>query len=194
MLRTVPFLLLLLRAVSAMANEGGGHHGEAELDEHTIHTIIYQCINVAMIAVGLVYFLRKPVREYFQGKHNSYVHAAEKAMAAQRRAEEERMHVEVQLAKLESTHQESIERAKAEAADLRNALIQEAREFSKRLQQETQAAAQLEIEKAKQALRQQIIQESFVLAQSQIKTAVSSEDHARLNKDFIQNIETAVQS
>lgn len=181
-------LLVLFSGLMVWANE---EHGPAELDEKTIRTIIYQAINIVAIFVGLYYFLREPIRQYFSQKHKSYVAAAEKAMTAQKMAEEERLKIQVQLSKLETTTHESLARARAEAADLRNNLVAEAQALSKRIHEETHNAAILEIEKAKNVLRQEMINEAISVAQNQIRSAVSSEDHARLNKEFIQNIEAA---
>lgn len=184
-------LLTFVMSSVALAAGGGGHdaHGPAHLDEATLQTIIYQAINVAVIVFGLIFFLRKPAKEFFANKHVAFVQAAEKAMAAQKKAEQERHEIEIQLAKLEQSRQESVSRAKAEAADLRNSLIAEANALSKRIHDESHAAAALEIEKAKVAIRQQMIEEATKLAQSQISGMVSNDDHARLNKEFIQNIE-----
>lgn len=188
LLRQATLLLVFLSAASVLAASGGDHHGGG-LDEKTIRTIMYQAINLGVILIGLVYFLRQPVREYFASKHQSYVQAAEKAQAARKQAEDEYQKTQTQLSKLEATTQESISRARAEAADLRNNLVAEAQSLSKRIHDETHAAAVLEIEKAKNALRQEMISEAIKVAQGQIQSAVSSEDHARLNKEFIKNIE-----
>lgn len=191
MLSKSTLLIVLLSSARVLA-EGGAHgaaHGEAHLDEATLQTIIYQAINVGVIIVALVYFLRKPVKEFFANKHQTFVVAAERAQLAQKKAEDERRQIEIQLQRLEQTTQESVSRAKAEATDLRNSLVAEAQALSKRIQDEGHATAVLEVEKAKNALRIQMIDEATKLAQSEIGGAVSTDDHARLNKEFIQNIE-----
>ncbi|PWU22600.1 MAG: hypothetical protein C5B49_00380 [Bdellovibrio sp.] len=185
-------ILVLLKATLCFANEGHagpGGHG-VEFDEHAQQVIIYQAINFLIVVAGLIYFLRKPVREFFIERHSQYVKAAEKATEALRLAEQEHQQIKVQLSLLESTSLESVARARAEAADLRNSLIAEAENLAKRIQQEARASAILEVEKAKQTLREQMIAESTHSATTQIRQAVSREDLIRLNKEFIQNIET----
>lgn len=181
-------LIILSMALPALA-AGGHHHGEAHLDEATLKTIMFQAINVGLVLAGLVYYLRKPVRDYFAQKHAAFVGAAEKAMAAQKKAEEEHQKVQAALSKLEATHQDSIARAHAEAVDLRNSLLAEAKELTKRIQNEAVATTEIEIEKAKRELRQQMIEEAIKVAQAQIKGVLSNEDHARLNKEFLKNFE-----
>jgi F-type H+-transporting ATPase subunit b len=186
-------LILLASAIASAADHGShGGHG-AGLDEHTLKTIMYQAINVGILVVALIYFLKDGVRQYFKDKQTSYLAAAEKAQAVRRQAEQSHMEIKVQLTKLESTADESISRARAEAADLRNQMVAEAQAMSKRIREEAEAAARLEVERAQNALRVQMIQEASKLAEQTFKEKVSGEDHRRLQGDFIQNIE-AVQS
>lgn len=182
-------LMLFSMAGQALAASGG--HGEAHLGEHQIQVITYQAINLGAIAIGLFYFLRKPVKDYFKQKHANYMKAAEIALEAQRKAESEHLQIQVQLSKLESTKHESLQRAKAEAADLRNSLVQEAQVLSKRIQEEMHATAQLEVQKAKIYLRQAMVDGAIQAADQKVKTVLSREDHARLNGEFVANIEAA---
>lgn len=184
--------LVVLAVRVVFANEGGGH-GEAHHDEGltdaVLKTVIYQAINVGLIIVGLVYFLRAKVRQFFVDKKATYVAAAEKAKVARQAAEDERMQIQVQLNKLISTADESVSRAKTEAADMKLQLLAEAQALSKRIREEAAATARLEVEKARNHLREELLKESFSIAQSQMNSKVSSDDHARLQGEFINNIQ-----
>lgn len=180
--------LTILLPLMAFAAEHGESH-EAVLDEHAIKTIIYQCINIAILVGGLIYFLKDTVRAFFKEKREVYLAAAEKAQAARRQAEEEHMHIKVQLTKLESTAEETISRARAEAADMRNQMVAEAQAMSKRIREDAEMASRLEVEKARASLRAEMIKEAGRQAEQAIKKEVSSDDHRRLQTDFIQNIE-----
>lgn len=180
---------LLLIAAIARASGGGDHGGGHGLDAHTIKTIIYQCINVSIMIGGLVYILKKPVKDFFKSRQETYLHAAGRAQAAKSQAEAEHHEIKVKLTKLDSTADESISRAKAEAADLRSSILAEAEELSKRIKKEAEVAAQLEIEKAKNHLREDMIKEAAKLAAQNLQAAVSKDDHKRLQGDFINNIQ-----
>ncbi|GIL17174.1 MAG: hypothetical protein BroJett040_09250 [Oligoflexia bacterium] len=183
---------LLLLAALAQASDAahGGGHG---LDAHAIKTIIYQIINVSIMIGGLFYIMKKPVKDFFKGRREAYLHAAGRAQAARAKAEEEHLDIKVKLTKLESTADESISRAKAEAADLRSSIMAEAEELSKRIRKEAEAAAQLEIEKAKTHLREDMIREAAKLAAHNMQSSVTSEDHKRLQSEFINNIQAVQQ-
>ena len=68
-------------------------------------------------------------------------------------------------------------------------LMVDAEALSKRIREEAALTAKLEIEKAKNHLRDQIIKESFAVAQAQLSSLVSKEDHARLQGEFLHNIQ-----
>lgn len=190
MLRVLSALIIALLPALVFAASEGEHHGPAHLTDHDVQKIIYQAINVGAILIGLIYFLRKPIVEFFNQRRRDYQTAAARSQEIQRKAEEERKNIESQLIKLESTADESISRARAEAADLKANLINEAKLLSERLRKEAETTAIVEVAKAKAVLKEQTIEEAAKLAEKQVSTSVSADDHLRLNKEFIKNIET----
>lgn len=184
-MKLLSFVGLILISTLVFANEHGGGAGH---DEIPLKTIMYQSINVTILFAGLFYFLKNPVKSFFKEKKELFLSAAQKAQEAKAAAEEEHLAIQVKLTKLESTADESISRARAEAADLKKQLIQEAHTISKRIKSEAEAAAKLEIEKAKNKLREDMILEATKLARAQFVAGVSADDHKRLQGDFIDNI------
>ena len=185
------FILLLLAPSVLMAAEGA--EALPELDAKAIKLIIYQAINVAIVIGIIVYFLKDTVRQFFKEKKATYLLQAEKAQAVRKQAEQEHMQIQIQLTKLESTADETLSRARAEAADMRNQMMNEAQVISRRIHEEAAAAAKLEVEKARNSLRKEIILESARQAEKFMKEKVSPEELQRLQNDFAQNIQ-AVQS
>lgn len=190
MSRILSLLFMLLFPILVFAAGGGEHGGEAHLTDHDKHKIMFQAINVGIILAGILYFGTKPIKKVFLQRRADYLKAAEKSLELKKRAEEEKKNIQAQLTKLESTADESISRARAEAADLKANLINEAKQLSERLRKEAESTAIVEVAKAKALLRTQTIEEAATLAEKQVASAVSNEDHLRLNKEFIKNIET----
>jgi F-type H+-transporting ATPase subunit b len=187
------FILFMLDIVfysQAFAAGGSGGHG---LDEHAIKTIIYQAINVFVLFGGLIYFLKKPVQQHFKQKKESFIASASKAESARAAAESEHMQIQVKLTKLQNTADESISRAKAEAASVRNQMVAEAEAVSKRIKDEAAVAAKLEYEKAKARIRDLMLQEAIEASRAQLSSKVSNEDHARLQGNFINNMQAGQQ-
>lgn len=172
----------------ASAESGHGGHGSVGLDDQTIKTMIYQALNVFILVAALVYGLKSTVKDFFKQKKEVFLSTAKKAQSLKQQAEEEHAQIKVQLTKLESSATESISRARADAAEMKQQLIIEAQALSKRIQEEAELAARLEVTRAKNQLREQMIQQASLLASDQIVQKVSAEDHRRLQGDFIQNV------
>lgn len=174
---------LMLLPVSVFAS-GGEHKGGIPWD-----TITYQAINVSIVFGALLYFARRPIKEFFSGKREAFVEASEKATSVKKKAEQDHLEIKVQLTKLESTADESVARARAEAADLRLALISEAEALSEKMKKDAENAAKLEVERAKISLRKQLVEDALEQARKQLTTAVSAENQERLQDNFINNIQ-----
>lgn len=185
-MRILTITLLLLAGSAALAAGGGHGHGGGIPTQ----TIIYQTINVVILVAGLIYFLRKPVRAYFTEKRATFLAEAAKSQAAKEAAEREHQDIKNRLAKLESSKEESISRAKAEAADLRNQLLADAQTLSKRIQEEAKNAAANEVDRAKRQLREELLKEAMLAAKKDLEGQVSSSDQQRLQDQFISNIKT----
>lgn len=181
--RLIVILITLLLSALAFANEA--EHAEGI----PVKLVTYQAINVGIIVIGLIYFLRGPLREHFKQRRAAFLSAANKAEEALLAAEKEKSHIQLKLTDLESNTKESLSKARVEAEDMRASLIKEAELISKRIREEAESAAKLEIQKAKNQLRNELINESIRLARTQLSGKVSSEDHERLQNNFVEQIQ-----
>lgn len=179
-------IMISLFAAAASASEAAAH---GEVPQIPYKLVTYQTINVGLMVAALIYFLREPVRNYFSQKKSDFLSAAQKAETARKAAEAERAQIQVRLSKLESTAEETIARARAEAADMKKQLIAEAEALSKRIRDEAEITARLEVEKAKNHLKETLIKESLEAARNQLASKVTAEDHQRLQSNFITNIQ-----
>jgi len=149
----------------------------------------YQCINVGLMVIALIYFLRAGVVQFFKDRRKAYLAAAEKSQQAKNAAELERSSIQAKLNKLENSADESVARARAEAADLRKTLLAEAESLSRRVHDDAAKAADMEVGRAQRQLREQVIKESITAARNQLSSKVSPEDHQRLQGEFINHMQ-----
>lgn len=178
-------LLLSVGALAASGEHGGDHHAEAI----PVKLITYQAINVLIIVIGMIYFLKDGIRKAFKERQANYMIAAQKAEAARKEAEDQRLMMQQKLTHIESTAEESVARARAEAADMRNQIINEAKSLSQRIKAEAEQSAQAEILRAKKEIREDLIKKAIVMTKEQVEKQVSAADHERLQTNFIQNIQ-----
>lgn len=180
-------LEVILNAQSAFA--AGSADGHASLDGQTIKTIGYQAFNVTILLSALLYVGLPKIRGFLKQKRQDFLAVAERAQAARVTAEKEFQQVRQRLDQLEAQKAENILRAKAEAADLKNQIEAEAQTLAKRIREEARASARSEVDRARRQLQEEMFVEAGRLARQSLEQKVSSEDHERLQGDFIQNIQ-----
>lgn len=178
------FILLTL-LVTAIASASSGH-GEGGVP---VELVWHQTFNVVIMVGALVWFLRAPLKNHFKVRRAVFTEAAEKADLARKTAETEKSHMIAKLTKLESTAAESITRARAEAVDYKNELIREAHEVANRIKTDAEAAVKMELVKAKNEIRQEIINESIKATRAQLQSQVTTEDHDRLQSRFVDQLQ-----
>ncbi len=180
-------LLTLPLALTALAAAGGEHHDG-------IPTVLWlQVVNFGLYVALLFYLLRKPVRSFFEGRVENYNSALKRAEAQKHEAESKRREIQERLTKLESTSAQSIAEARAEAEALRQRVLVEARELSEKLRAEAQRTAQIELERAKFALRQEMLSQSVQLATKILADKIQEQDQKRLQTEFVEKIQVVNQ-
>lgn len=178
------FFILTLSSAAAIA-AGGAHHSDG------VPTVVYwQIANLAIIFGFIYYKFGKSIVGLFTTRKATFVNESEKSKSIQQEAEKKLLDIKHRISHLESTADESVQRAKAEAADLRNQLIQEAKQFAEKIKREAESAAQVEIQSAKRALHEEVVRESVKLAKDVLKKDVGQTDQQRLQDQFSTQIES----
>lgn len=178
-------LVILASALfeTAWAADGHGHTGVP------VREVFWQVFNLGILFGGMIYFLRQPVKNFFAQRRADFVEAANKSQAARLEAEKQFVDIKHKLEHLESTRAESIARAEAEAADMRKQMIKDAEELAKRIRNEAETTAQIEVQKARQELRESFIQEAVSAARTVLTKDIGSQDHQKLQNDFTQHLQ-----
>jgi F-type H+-transporting ATPase subunit b len=163
---------------------GGEHHSEG------IPTQVYwQAANVAIILIGGYFLLGKKIVETFSSRKSIFLADFEKSQAIQKEAERKLSEIKHRLARLEDSAEESIERARAEAADLRRQLKQESVSLAEKIKSEADLAVKAEIQAAKRALIEEVANESIRQARVLLKKDVGQADQQRLQDGFAKQLE-----
>lgn len=178
--------LLVLGASSAFAASGHGEHGG---EVHVPKSVIYQVINVILLFGGLVYFLKDSVVKFYADRKATYLAAAQKSQAAREEAEKQFVDIKHKLNQLESSVDESISRARAEAADMKHSLVKDAQEAAARIKHEAEQTAKIEIQKAQTHLREQLLKDSIDAAKAVLSKDIGSADHQKLQSEFVNKVQ-----
>lgn len=179
--------LLVLGASAAFAAGGHGEHGDGPVEVPKV--VFYQVINVLILFGGLFYFLKGTVVKLYADRKSNYLAAAQKSQSAKELAEKQLAEIKAKLNQLEATQDETISRAKAEANDMKLALVKEAQEIATRIKSEAELTAKLEVQKAQAQLREQLLKESLEAAKAVLSKDIGSADHQKLQSEFVNKVQ-----
>ncbi len=182
----VIILLNLLLSFSAAWASSAGHGG----GEHEIPwTALYpQFLNFTAVIVLIVIFGRKKIAAHFHGRKAMYTDLVTRSQLAKNQAEDHKQKIVERLTKLGQTTSDSIQKAKAEASDIKRNIIRDAQEIAKRLETDAARFSQFELERARTELRNEIISQAFDGAVSILATDVSPGKHKMLHSEFAAKI------
>ncbi|HVK60190.1 MAG TPA: ATP synthase F0 subunit B, partial [Bdellovibrionales bacterium] len=175
-----------LSLVSSLAfGATAGHGAEGGIPS----SVMYQAINFILYAGLLTYFLRKPIKNYFAGREVTFKSALTKAQAARNEAEQRKREIQTRINDLESSSAASIEKARVESEALKTRIVAEAQALSKNLKEEAHKTAAFEILRAKNELREDLLNQSILLSKKILTEKIVEQDQRRLQTEFAEKIE-----
>ena len=180
-------IMQLMMTVLSFANDGGGHHAEGVPTSF----IGIQALNLGILLAILFYVLRKPVVEHFEARKSTFLTALNKAETARREAESQKAKIAEQLAELKGNAEKSLSQARAEAEELKRQIIREAETLSQTLKQEADRTVRIEVEKAKVALRNELLEQAMQTAEGKLSSQMAEQDQLRLQNEFVEKIQVA---
>lgn len=182
-------MLLLIGVVApllAQASEAGGSH-----DAHQIpwDMLKPQFLNFGAVVILILYFGRKHIAQHFKQRHEQYRDLVTRAEKAKDEAESHKHKIGERLTRLEKNSEDSIRKARAEAAELKNHIIKDAQKLSEKLEQEAGRSALFELERAKNDLRNEMIQIAVKAAKEALADEVDDGKQRRLQTEFVEKIQ-----
>lgn len=176
---------LFLMAASAFAS------GAAGADPHAIpwRTVSIQAFNFLILVAGLAYVLRQPVKEHFAVRLKTYSDLVRRADDAKAEAEKSHREISERIRKLQATADQSIVEARNEAEAIKTRLIAEAKAVSLRIEEESKRSIELEFEKAKVALRKELLSRALEASKEYFQKNLGTTEQKRLQTEFVEKIQ-----
>jgi F-type H+-transporting ATPase subunit b len=184
-MKSILSILILVLSEVTLANEAahGAHSNEIP------SVIIWQVINLGILFAIIYKYTKQPIVEFFSSRQKDYLAQAEKSQALFKDAEKQYLDIQHRLEVLNSSSEESINKAKQEALDLKNQMIKDAEELAARIKDEAKQAAKIESQKVYQKLHDKIVSEAIMAAKNVLTRDIGAQDHQKLQSDFNKNIE-----
>jgi F-type H+-transporting ATPase subunit b len=170
-------LAVVSLASPALASEGEGGG------------LFFPILNLVLLIAVLVYFTRKPIRDFFNARRAAIQDDLQSAAEFRREAEAryakwQRKLVDLE-AELEQIRATSRERAEAE----RERIIADANATAERIRSEATAAIEQELRRSREVLSEEAANLAVELAGDLLREHVTDADRDRLVTEFIERIE-----
>jgi F0F1-type ATP synthase membrane subunit b/b' len=153
------------------------------------HSLLVQTYNCGLLFLMLYLLIRKPMRAHFAQRAESYRELVDRAESARREAENNHTAIKSRLNELEASASRNVQRAQAEAIELRTRLNQEARDLSAKLEREAQRMVINEGEKAKMELRRELLGQALGAARNDMEKNLTTKAQKKLQNEFVEKIE-----
>ena len=185
-IRMLPALATSLAAAAAFASEGG-QGGRAE--EITFMGDWFpRLVNFAIFGIALVYFLRKPTRDFFANRSAEIERSIRESAEAREKAMTALADMERKVKAIEDEAKQMVADAQVRGERDKQALIEEGKRVAKDVQAQIAVSIEIEAAKAKSELAVEAARLSVDLAEGRIKSSISKQDHERMVKDYVAGV------
>ena len=174
----LPVLLLLLAASPAAASEEGGG----------LMAFVWEAGNLLLLLGVLVYLGRKPVLNYMSERRQRIQDNLASSERLLREAEARLAEWNQKASKLDVEIEELRQMARERAEQERLQILEDARATAERIKRDAASGVDREVERAKQALRDEAADLSVELAGKLLQDQVTDGDRDRLVDEFVAEI------
>jgi F-type H+-transporting ATPase subunit b len=145
-------------------------------------------VNFAIIASVVVYFTRKPVRDFFKNRSAEIAKAIQESQEARERAVSALAEMERKIKDLEAEAAKMIAEAQSRGEKDRQALAEESKKMAADINAQVKQGIDVEVQKAKTTLAVEAAILSIDLAEGKIKDKINTQDHERIVKEYIAKV------
>ncbi|MFN8005543.1 MAG: F0F1 ATP synthase subunit B [Terriglobia bacterium] len=192
LLVSAAFFCLLLTPTVTRAEEthqGSSAGGHEKSHEESPWASVFRWANFLILFGGLGYYLRKPMREFFESRSRSIEEGLKNARHAKDEALRKIREIESRMAQLDQEIQALKEQALREADEEKARIVEGAKlEAAKILEM-----AKREIEGLKklahQELKGHVAELAVALAEERLKKTVGAEENKKIVNEFIENLQ-----
>lgn len=177
--------LNLLFISVAFAAEGGGH-GEAHF---TWRDWLWPVVNFAILIVVLVYFGRKPAREFFKNRTEMIEKSLKEATEAKEIAQKTLLEVQNRLKNTDKEIEQILDATRQSGEKEKEAIIAEGERLKEKIIEQAKANIDFELQKAKEKIKSDAALLALELAEKQIREKLGQKEQEALIDDYIKRLE-----
>ena len=173
--------IFLILPGSAFAIGGGG--------EHSTIGWLWLVVNFSILAFVLVYFTRKPVKEFFRNRTALIEKSLKDASEARELASKSLKEVQLRLKEADKEVNEILESSRKSGEREKEELIAQGESLKKKMIEQAKANIEFELEKAKKSLKSEAALMALDMAEKQIKARLDNAEQEKLIDEYIGKLE-----
>lgn len=150
--------------------------------------LVFRVINFLTLVGVLFYFLKKPVKEFFEKRANALRTAVDEAKAAHSIAAQQSREMEARIKNLGKESEEMLRTFREEAASERAHILKNAQAYTMRLKEDVKKIADSEMKKAKEELRGVVVELTKESAEKILRQELKGEDQERLTRSYLDQL------
>ena len=188
MLLRAVFLLFSVSMLLAFSGVAFGASGEDGGAKGWVATDTYKVMNFAVLAIALIYLLRKPVSQALSDRIKGIKEQLGDLEAQKKKAEDELAEYNEKFKKLDQEAEKLIAQYIQQGEDAKAKIIKEAEAAAEKLEDQARRNIEHEFKKAKEKLQEEVLEKAMAQAEDIIKARISGEDHERLVDEYLEKV------
>ena len=172
----------------ALAASGGGGDEHAAEGKGWVATDTYKVMNFAVLAIALVYLIRKPVKKALNDRIQSIRDQLSELEAKKKVAEDELAEYNRRFQQLDQETEKLIAQYIQQGEDAKARIIKEAESAADKLQEQARRKIEQEFTRAKLNLREEVLEKALAQAEELIKNKISDDDQERLVDEYLEKV------
>jgi len=177
---------LLFAPAAAIASEGGGGHGGYNWKE-----LGFAFINFAVFLGGLIYLLRKPVREFLSHRRASLADNLDEATRLKAEAQARLADLEARLANLDQERERLLAQYRDEGEREKQRLTENAQRSAAAIRREAKFLLEQHTRELRGEIRRRAVDAALALADRILREQLRADDRARLADEYIVQLREA---
>ena len=173
--------------LAGIAFASGG--GEGAEPGALLKGFLIQVMNFAVLVVILVWFGRKPVREFFAGRTEAINKGIAEAREAREAAERALEEVQKKLDSSDAEIEKMVKAARESGQREREHLINEGQRMSQRIIEQAKSGIEFELNQATEGLKAEAAEYAVKLAEEKIGSKLDDAEQMKLLEDAIKRLE-----
>jgi F-type H+-transporting ATPase subunit b len=183
------FLVAFLPFTAAMAM--AAEEGQVQSEFMTYWITGWKIINFLILVVFLVKVAKKPLKDFLANRRADISESLNEAEKLKENAETEFSEIRQKIDRIDDQVANITQLIEAQGIAQKERIIKNATTISDRLLKEAQEYSKFELRKAKQRLKEELVDMAIDMAMAKIQEKITPEDQDKLTSDYIKNIAAA---